>query len=61
MDVINYLMNLNWQSIGAMTAIAWYFTHDIKVNLAKLDEDVRAQGKRTDQLYQIIVDILNKK
>jgi hypothetical protein len=65
MDVLSYLINLNWQSIVGMFAICWYFTYDLKIALKKLDEDMKeqgkridAQGKRTDQLYQMFVDLL---
>jgi hypothetical protein len=53
MEVINFIEKLNWQTIVAMFAIGWYFTRDIRVSLNKLDADVRAQGARTDKLYEL--------
>ncbi len=55
MDILEYILNLNWQTIIGMFAICWYFTYDIKATLVKLDADVRVQGKRTDQLYQMFL------
>ncbi len=52
MEIANYLSNLNWQTICAMFAIGWYFTRDISATLKHLDADVRAQGERTDKLYE---------
>lgn len=61
MDFINYIEKLNWQTIIAMFAIGWYFTKDIKETLTKLESDVREQGKRTDKLYEMFVDLLKEK
>jgi len=65
MDILEYIINLNWQTMIAMAAIAWYFTHDIKEGLVKLDSDLKsqgeridAQGQRIDRLYQMFVDLL---
>jgi hypothetical protein len=58
MDIFSYLENLNWQTIIGMFAICWYFTHDIKAGMKKLDEDMKRQGDRTDRLYQMFVDLL---
>ncbi len=65
MEIIEYLSNLNWQTMVAMFAICWYFTYDIKSAIVKLDADVRDQGKRIDaqgaridRLYQMFVDLL---
>ena len=60
MDWLQILNNLNWQGILGIFIVSWYFTKDIKAQLIKLDEDLRAQGKRTDQLYQVIVDLMQK-
>ena len=68
MEILEYLANLNWQTIIAMFAIVWYFTYDIKQSLAKLDTDTRNQGKRIDsqgeridRLYQMFVDLLKER
>jgi len=60
MEIIEYLSNLNWQTMMAMFAICWYFTYDIKEKLVKLDLDIIEQGKRIDaqgaridRLYQM--------
>jgi len=58
MEIVQVLNSLNWQGIAAIFIASWYFTRDIKAQLVKLDEDLRAQGKRTDQLYQIIVEMM---
>jgi hypothetical protein len=61
MDPIPYLEKLNWQTIIAMFAVMWYFTRDIKKSLIKLESDVREQGKRTDKLYEMFIDLLKEK
>jgi hypothetical protein len=61
MEVINFIEKLNWQTIFAMFAIGWYFTRDIRISLDKLDSDVRAQGARTDKLYEMFVDLLKER
>jgi hypothetical protein len=58
MEIVNILNALNWLGIVTIFVVIWFFTRDIKSQLVKLDEDLRAQGKHTDQLYQIIVDLL---
>lgn len=68
MDIIHFLENLNWQGIIAMFSIVWYFTHDIKVamqhqseKMDKLSDRMDKQSARTDQLYQMFVDLLKEK
>ncbi len=63
MEILQILDNLNWQGITAIFLVNWFFTKGIKDQIIKLDEDLRSQGKRTDQLYQVILEILkeNKK
>lgn len=56
-DTWNYIFNLNWQAIVGMFLIGWYFTHDIRETLVKLESDVREQGKRTDRLYEMFCDL----
>lgn len=68
-QVSTFLNQLNWQTIFALFAMNWYFSHDIRQSMKKLDEDVRAsitelrennkqQISRTDRLYQMFVDLL---
>jgi len=54
MDVIAFVEKLNWQTIIAMFAMTWYFTHDIKVAIEK-------QSARTDKLYEMFVDLLKER
>ncbi len=54
MDVVNFLEKFNWQTIIAMFAICWYFTHELKMSLEK-------QSARTDKLYEMFVDLLKDK
>jgi hypothetical protein len=61
MELINYIEKLNWQTILSMCAIGWYFTREIRISLNKLDTDVRAQGARTDKLYEMFIDLLKEK
>lgn len=61
MELINYIEKLNWQTILSMFAIGWYFTREIRISLNKLDTDVRAQGARTDKLYEMFIDLLKEK
>ncbi len=51
MDVINFIEKLNWQTIFAMFAVTWYFTHDIKIAMEK-------QDARTDRLYEMFISLL---
>lgn len=60
MDVIPFLEKLNWQTILVMFAIGWYFTHDIRQTLRKLANDVRDQGRRTDRLYEMFIELLKE-
>lgn len=60
MDIINFIEKLNWQTIIAMFAIGWFFTKDIRQTLHKIDDDVKQQGKRTDRLYEMFVDLLKE-
>jgi hypothetical protein len=55
-EVIDKLFQFNWQTIGSMFIIGWYFTREIRISLEKLEADVRAQGARTDKLYEIWVE-----
>lgn len=58
MDIINHLEKLNWQTMIGVFAVVWYFTYDIRKTLEKLEIDVKAQGARTDKLYEMFVDLL---
>lgn len=61
MEVLNYLDKLNWQSIVGMFAICWYFTYDLKQEMKKIGEDLKQQGKRTDKLYEMFIELLKDK
>ncbi len=61
MDVIGFLEKLNWQTIIGMFVIGWFFTREIKATLIKLEADVKAQGARTDRLYEMFIDLLKEK
>lgn len=61
MEILEYIVNLNWQTMIAMAAIAWYFTHDIKEDLKELKSDMKIQNKRIDTLYQMFVDLLKER
>ena len=54
MDVVGFLEKINWQTIIAMFAVTWYFTHDIKNSLEK-------QSARTDRLYEMFIDLLKER
>jgi hypothetical protein len=60
MEILTYLEKMNWQTIIAMFAIGWYFTRDIRISLEKLDNDVRDQGRRTDKLYEMFIDLIKE-
>ena len=60
MEILTYLEKMNWQTIIAMFAIGWYFTRDIRISLEKLDNDVREQGRRTDKLYEMFIDLIKE-
>ena len=59
-ETLEILNQFNWQTIVAMMAIGWYFTREIRESLTKLEEDVRQQGKRTDKLYEMFIDLLKQ-
>jgi len=54
MEIINFVEKLNWQTIIAMFAVVWYFTHDLKIAMEK-------QSARTDRLYEMFVDLLKER
>lgn len=60
MEILEYLDKLNWQTIIGMFVICWYFTYDIKIALKSLDEDMKAQGARTDKLYEMFCSLQNQ-
>ena len=57
-DLINFIDKFNWQTIIGMFVVGWYFTKDIRNTLVALENDVKQQGKRTDKLYEMFVDLL---
>ena len=40
--------------VASITGMMFFFT-------SKIDQDVRAQGQRIDQLYQMFVDLLKER
>jgi hypothetical protein len=59
-DFINLLIKLDWQTVIAMFVIGWYFTREIRTSLTKLENDVKEQGRRTDKLYEMFIDLLKE-
>jgi len=59
--MIDFLNSFNWQTIIGMFAIGWYFTKDIAQSLKNLDNHVKEQGKRTDKLYEMFIDLLKER
>ena len=59
-DLIKVIAQCNWQTVIAMFLIGWYFTRDIRVSLMKLDYDIKEQGRRTDKLYEMFIDLLKE-
>ena len=60
-DLINFIDKFNWQTIIGMFVVGWYFTKDIRTTLVALENDVKQQGKRTDKLYEMFVDLLKNR
>ena len=58
MEIVNIIEKLNWQTMVGVFAVVWYFTYDIRKTLEKLEVDVKAQGARTDRLYEMFVELL---
>jgi len=58
MEIINIIEKLNWQTMIGVFGVVWYFTYDIRKTLEKLEVDVKAQGARTDRLYEMFIDLL---
>lgn len=54
---MDYLSKLNWPTMCAMFAVSWYFTHDIRNSLSKIEEGLIQQGQRTDKLYEMYCEI----
>jgi hypothetical protein len=58
MEIINIIEKLNWQTMIGVFGVVWYFTYDIRKTLEKLEVDVKAQGARTDRLYEMFIELL---
>jgi len=58
MEIVNIIEKLNWQTMVGVFAVVWYFTYDIRKTVEKLEVDVKAQGARTDRLYEMFVELL---
>jgi len=53
MDLVNIFNKFNWETIIGMFIISWYFTREIR-------EDLKQQGRRTDKLYEMFIDLLKE-
>jgi len=64
-ELIDFLKGFNIQNLMGMAVICWYFTHDLKSQIEKLDNDLNnkidQQSKRTDKLYEMFIDLLKSK
>ena len=50
---------VQWATLlASVLGSAYYIHRDIKEDHREFREDLRAQGSRTDQLYQMFVDLL---
>lgn len=58
--ILDVLKSCNWQTIAAMFAICWYFTHELRREMKELHKDMREQGQRIDRLYVMFVDLLKE-
>lgn len=59
--MIEFLNSFNWQTIIGMFAIGWYFNRELTTKIQLLDADIRAEGKRTDRLYEMFIDLLKER
>ena len=51
--ILDTLKYCNWQTIAAMFAISWYFSHELR-------KDMKDQVQRIDRLYVMFVDLLKE-
>jgi hypothetical protein len=47
--------------IGFIVGINYYFISNLQKHIDRIDTDMKSQGARTDQLYQMFVDLLKER
>ena len=57
---VDWIFNLNWQTIAGMFLIGWYYSRDIKEGMKGFREELnlfkgelKQQALRTDKLYEM--------
>lgn len=64
-EILDFLKQFNIQTLIGMAFICWYFTHDMKASIERLDNDLNKktdkQSERTDKLYEMFIDLLKLK
>jgi len=63
--VIEFLKQINLQTLIVIGAMLWYFARHIEDKIEKrlslIDKRIFEQGKRTDRLYEMFIDLLKEK
>ena len=52
--LVETILKLNWQTVLGMFAIVWYFTHDIKASIVRLEKKMDKMELRIDSLEERI-------
>ena len=52
--LVETILKLNWQTVLVMFAIVWYFTHDIKASIVRLEKKMDKMELRIDSLEERI-------
>jgi hypothetical protein len=62
---IEFLNGFNIQTILSLLAIVWYSTHHVESKMEKIEQrmnqQIATQSARSDQLYQMFIDLLKEK
>jgi hypothetical protein len=64
-DLLKFLKEFNIQTILSLFAIVWYFSRHIEAKFEskfdKFEIALKSQSDRTDQLYQMFIELLKEK
>lgn len=64
-NILEFLKGFNLQMIISLVGIMWYFNHHIESKLEKMETELKdlnkIQSARSDQLYQMFIELLRDK
>ncbi len=55
-----HVLTIIFSQASIMSGILFWFMSDIKSDIKKVEDDLRNQNSRIDQLYQMFVDLLKE-